>query len=90
MLIVTAMPTTRTLTEMPNISFVLAEELSHVGIRTPAQLAQVGALEGFQRLKSAGIKHAAYVILALEGAILGIPWQSLPRDRRTELLHLAA
>lgn len=75
------------LTDLPNITILLGEALQRVGITSIADLVAVGAENAWNRLGEAGIHLDAHVLLALEGAIEGVPWRDLPRMRRCELLH---
>ena len=77
----------RDLTDLPNITIVLGEALKRVGIASIADLGTLGAERAWERLCAAGVQPDAHVLLALEGAIAGIPWRDLPRSRRCELLH---
>lgn len=72
----------RTLTDLPNISFLLGEDLAKLGITTPQRLIEVGAERVWDRLHAAGLHADAHVLLALEGAIMRLPWQSIPAERR--------
>ena len=78
---------TRDLTDLPNITIVLGEALKRVGITSIAELETLGAERAWERLCAAGVQPDAHVLLALEGAITGLPWRDLPRPRRCELLH---
>lgn len=77
----------RDLTDLPNITIVLGEALKRVGIASIAELGTLGAERAWERLCAAGAQPDAHVLLALEGAIAGLPWRDLPRPRRGELLH---
>lgn len=78
------------LIDLPNVSFALAEKLVKIGVATPAHLRGLGAETSWARLRQAGLQDSIQSLLALEGAILGLPWQSLPHGRRRELVHYAA
>lgn len=80
-------PTPRHLSDLLNLSFALAENLRRVGIRTPGELAATGAEAAWQGLHQGGFVDSAQSLLALEGAIQGVPWRELAPDRRHELMH---
>ena len=63
--------------------------LRQTGVRTQEDLETVGSLAAFVRIKRAGFKPSRNLLYALEGAILGCHWQSLPEDRRNELILAA-
>ena len=73
------------LSALPNIGAVLAEELEKAGIRSPEQLRDIGSVQAAARIAS-GDKEACYNLLfALEGAIRGVRWHSMPKAERAEL-----
>jgi DNA transformation protein and related proteins len=76
------------LTQMPNIGKVVAEKLCQVGITTPEELCAIGSEQAFIRLQT--IDETACFSM-LEGAVQGMRWHSLPKQRKEELkefLHL--
>jgi DNA transformation protein len=73
------------LMNLPNIGSKLAAELLKVGIDTPEMLVALGSVETMLRITRER-PHTGYNLLyALEGAIRGVRWHSLPRK---ELIHL--
>lgn len=79
------------LNDLPNISVVLAEALRAAGISTPQSLFEAGAQQSWCRLRARGNAPAGiHSLLALEGAILGLDWRSLPSDRRHALVRFAS
>jgi DNA transformation protein len=63
--------------------------LRQTGVRTQQDLETVGALAAYVRIKRAGFKPSLNLLYALEGAILGCHWQSIPDARRSELILAA-
>lgn len=61
--------------------------LRQVGLRSQEDLAAVGSVEAFMRVKRAGFRPSLNLLYALEGALLDCHWQQLPEDRRGELLQ---
>lgn len=59
--------------------------LRQVGLRTQDDLAAVGSLEAFVRVKRAGFKPSLNLLYALEGALMGCHWQQVDVGRRAEL-----
>lgn len=68
-----------------NIGGKSAAWLRQVGIRTWDDVAAIGALEAFLRVKRAGFKPSLNLLYALEGALVGCHWQHVAIDRRAEL-----
>lgn len=83
------LPRVHSLTDLPNISFALGEELRRAGIRQPMDLLGVGAEEAWSRVRLTGLHDNIQALLALEGAIQGIKWHLVGRDRRAELVRFA-
>jgi DNA transformation protein and related proteins len=80
----------RDLTDLPNISIALAEDLRRIGVSSPRELAAIGAETAWHRLRCDNRQDCIQTLLALGGAILGVAWRALPADRRFELMHYAA
>jgi len=74
-----------TLTQMPNIGEVVAEKLVQVGITTPEELKALGTEQAFIRLLTVDNTACFCMLLGLEGAIQGIRWHNLPKERKEEL-----
>lgn len=73
------------LTDMPNIGKVVAEKLIEVGISTPEELRAVGAEQAFIRLQTIDEGACLCMLQGLEGAVQGIRWHNLPKERKEEL-----
>ena len=74
------------LTQLPNIGKVVAEKLIQVGINTPEELISVGTEQAFIRLQTIDETACLSMLQAIEGAIQGIRWHNLPKERKTELI----
>lgn len=70
---------------MLNIGAKSGAWLRQVGLRTHDDLAAVGSLEAFLRVKRAGFKPSLNLLYALEGALMGCHWQQVDSTRRAEL-----
>ncbi|HEY4583038.1 MAG TPA: TfoX/Sxy family protein [Lysobacter sp.] len=68
-----------------NIGGKSAAWLRQVGLRTWDDVAAIGAVEAFLRVKRAGFRPSLNLLYALEGALTGCHWQQVAIDRRTEL-----
>lgn len=73
--------------KLRNIGPKSAAWLRQVGLRSLEDIAAIGALEAFMRVKRAGFKPTLNLLYSLEGALLGCHWQELPESRRAELVH---
>lgn len=73
------------LTSMRNIGPEMARKLTAAGIRAPEELLEAGAKDTFFRLKALYPGVCLVHLYALEGAIRGVEFNSLPPDRKREL-----
>lgn len=73
------------LSELPNIGKIAERKLKEVRIETPEQLYELGAEQVFLRLQTIDDGACLSMLCALEGAIQGIRWHDLPKDRKGEL-----
>ncbi|MBC8504918.1 MAG: TfoX/Sxy family protein [Chloroflexi bacterium] len=73
------------LTKLPNIGPVLAEKLNQIGVQTYDDLAEMGSVEALIRIGQTDITAFANMLYALEGAILGVRWHSIPKEHRQKL-----
>ena len=73
------------LTQLPNIGSVLAEKLNQIGINTYDDLAEMGSVEALIGIGQTDITAFANMLYALEGAILGVRWHSIPKEHRQKL-----
>lgn len=68
-----------------NIGPALARDLHAVGIHDVADLRSLGALEAARRLEAAGRRDCVNAFLAIEGALRGRRWISMPPEERRRL-----
>lgn len=73
------------LISLPNIGKVVAKKLIEVGISTPEELRAVGAEQAFIRLQTIDEGACLCMLQGLEGAVQGIRWHNLPKERKEEL-----
>ena len=69
-----------------NIGDVSARRLIAVGISSPEQLAAMGAVRAFLRLREIYPANKA-MLWALQGALLELPWYEVPEDIKAALLE---
>jgi DNA transformation protein and related proteins len=75
--------------KLRNVGPKSAAWLRQVGLRTREDLASVGAVDAFMRVKRAGFKPSLNLLYALEGALCDCHWQEVPESRRSELVAQA-
>ncbi|RPE75820.1 TfoX/Sxy family protein [Vulcaniibacterium tengchongense] len=75
--------------KLRNIGPKSAAWLRQVGLRTREDLAAVGTVEAFMRVRRAGFKPTLNLLYAIEGALLDCHWQDIPDERRSELILAA-
>ncbi|NQU84999.1 MAG: TfoX/Sxy family DNA transformation protein [Mariniphaga sp.] len=73
------------LTKLPNIENTLAEKLFKAGISTIKDLIKLGAEQAFLRLSIEDETSCFNMLCALEGAIQGIRWHGISKERMNEL-----
>lgn len=72
--------------KLRNIGPKSAAWLRQVGLRTREELAAVGTVEAFMRVKRAGFKPTLNLLYAIEGALQDCHWQEISDERRGELV----
>jgi len=60
--------------------------LHSAGIRTLADLRQLGAVAAYAQVKRHQPEASLNLLWALEGALSGMHWQTVARDHRTSLM----
>lgn len=73
------------LTKLPNIGSELAKRLELAGIKTAEELMEAGTENAFIRLKTVFPNACHNQLYALEGAIQGIRWHGISKERKNEL-----
>lgn len=79
------MTQTIALTQLPNIGKVVSEKLIQVGITSPEELKAIGSEQAFIRLQTIDETACLCMLQALEGAVQGIRWHDLSKERKEEL-----
>ena len=75
--------------KLRNIGPKSAAWLRQVGLRSFEDLAAVGAVDAYMKVRRAGFKPSLNLLYSLEGALLDCHWQEVPAERRSELLVAA-
>jgi DNA transformation protein and related proteins len=73
------------LQQLPNIGKILAEKLIQVGISAPEELYATGTERTYIMLREIDETACFSELQAIEGAIQGIRWHNLPKERKEEL-----
>lgn len=73
------------LSKLPNIGFVLDEQLLQVDIDTPEKLKEIGSKQAWLSIRSIDPSACYSRLCALEGAIEGIRWHYLSNEVKQEL-----
>jgi DNA transformation protein and related proteins len=74
-----------TISKLPNIGYILADKLEQVGIENEKQLKIMGSEKAFLLVKEVDPKACINHLYALEGAVQGIRWHSLTKEKKNEL-----
>jgi len=73
------------LSSLPNIGKTLEEKLIKVGINTPEELISIGSENVLIRIREIDQSGCYNMLCALEGAIQGVRWHGLSKERKEEL-----
>lgn len=73
------------LIKLPNIGLELAKRIDFAGIKTAEELIELGTENAFIRLKTVFPDACHNQLYALEGAIQGIRWHGIRKERKEEL-----
>ena len=73
------------LSSLPNIGKTLEEKLIKVGINTPEELISLGSENALIRIREIAQSGCYNMLCALEGAIQGIRWHGLTKEKKKEL-----
>lgn len=71
--------------DLPNISTIIEAELIHAGVKTPEKLLEIGSKKAFLEIRKNNTTACVSMLCALEGAVQGIRWYSLPDNTKNEL-----
>ena len=75
--------------KLRNIGPKSAAWLRQVGLRSLEDIAAVGTVDVFMKVRRAGFKPSLNLLYALEGALNDCHWQEVPDARRIELVQAA-
>ena len=71
---------------MKNMGPKSTEWLASIGVRSPDDVAELGVVETYRRVKAAYPEKVSLNLLyGLQAALLDLPWNELPTDIKEEL-----
>ena len=73
------------LRKLPNIGDVLADKLEQAGIDDEKKLKVIGSEKAFLLVKEVDPKACISHLYAIEGAVQGVRWHTLPTGKKNEL-----
>lgn len=80
--------TAGSLRDLRNLGPASERLLATVGITTPAELEQAGAVDAYRRLVEARTPGLSSTMLwALAGAVADVDWRDLPEHTKQQLRH---
>ncbi|MBL8230892.1 MAG: TfoX/Sxy family protein [Bryobacterales bacterium] len=80
------------LRDLRNIGATIEKRLNEIGIRTPEQLADVGAVEAWRRIRAKNPNvtvPVCYYLYSIEGALRDVHWDDLPTEVKKRLVKEA-
>lgn len=77
------------LLELKNLGMASVNILHAIGVNTYEDLAQIGAVEAYRRVKSRGIQVSKVMLYALQGALVDVHWNELPPEVKAKLVEEA-
>ena len=77
---------TTELAALPNLGPKSQAMLELAGICNLGQLQALGAVAAYARVKACDARASLNLLWALEGLLMGQPWQQVAREHRTRLL----
>tara|TARA_R110002073_G_scaffold40070_1_gene113670 strand:- start:1927 stop:2190 length:264 start_codon:yes stop_codon:yes gene_type:complete len=78
--------TETSIAELRNLGPKMAQWLGAIGIRTRADLSQLGAVDAWFRLKAVRQGHMSLLALyAMQAALMDVDWRELPDELKAAL-----
>lgn len=73
--------------QLKNLGVASVNILHAIGIKTYEELCEAGAVEAYRRVRAHNINASKTMLYALQGAILDVHWNELPRDMKLQLVY---
>jgi DNA transformation protein len=77
------------LIQMKNLGAASVNILNSIGVKTYEDLAQLGSVQSYRRIRQRGIHVSRAMLYAMEAALLDVPWQSLDPALKAQLVQTA-
>ncbi len=77
------------LLELKNLGMASVNILHAIGVNTYQDLADVGSVGAYRKVKSRGIHVSKVMLYALEGALMDVHWNELAPDEKSRLVQEA-
>jgi DNA transformation protein len=74
------------MSKIRNVGPKSAAWLRQVGVRETEDLARIGPVEAFLKVKRAGFRPSLNLLYSMAGALADCHWADLPEERKQELL----
>lgn len=74
------------LLELKNLGMASVNILHAIGVHTYEDLAEMGAVEAYKRIKSRGIHVSKVMLYALQGALMDVHWNDLTPEMKAQLV----
>ena len=71
---------------LKNLGNTSVNWLHAVGIHTREELAQIGPVQAYNRIRERGIKVSKVLLYALQAALLDVHWSELDTDLKQQLV----
>ncbi len=75
------------LIELKNLGMASVNILNAIGVRSYEDLAEMGAVEAYNRIKARGIQVSKVMLYALQGALLNVHWNDLAPELKQQLVE---
>lgn len=77
------------LIQMKNLGAASVNILNSIGVRSYHDLASLGSVQAYRRIRQRGIHVSRAMLYAMEAALLDVPWQSLDPALKAQLVQTA-
>ncbi len=75
------------LLELKNLGMASVNILQAIGINTYEDLAEMGPVQAYCRIKNRGIHVSKVMLYALQGALMDVHWNDLAPDMKARLVQ---
>lgn len=75
------------LLELKNLGMASVNILQAIGVNTYEDLAEMGPVKAYCKIKDRGIHVSKVMLYALQGALMDIHWNDLPVELKSQLVQ---